>query len=392
MDLKILASHPVHYHVPFFRALVNRGIEIDVRYYHQGTAGRAALDRDFGIAIEWDLDLLSGYSSHICLEGVANYSLSEQIRILPCVLAWALRERDVPLLLVGWATEVVWLTWLLRVLGHLPVMVFSETTPQSFGRRPKPPWQVKLLRKLLQHSHALLYIGQRNRLFYEQMGVAAERLFFTPYSIDNDRFITETDLIRSQKRELKLAYGLNPDLPVFLFCGKLIPKKRPLELLDGYLQAGLQDQVQLVYVGEGSLRTEIESRIAKVGINNVHLLGFLNQSQIPLAYLLADVFCLLSDSDETWGLVVNEALVCGLPVIVSDAAGCGPDLVSNENGWGVPLDDMNQLIKTLQEVYDRQADWPQMGAVGRQKVAIYDHRTMVTGVCDALKFIELSSR
>ena len=119
MDLKILATHPVQYHAPFFLTLVEKGIEIDVRYYHQGMAGRAALDRGFGIEIEWDLDLLGGYSNTICSHGRADYSLAEQLRVLPCMLGWSLQNREVPLLLVGWSTEISWLIWMVRVLRRL---------------------------------------------------------------------------------------------------------------------------------------------------------------------------------------------------------------------------------------------------------------------------------
>lgn len=390
MDLKIFASHPVQYHVPFYRALNDSGLEIDVRYYHQGTAGRLALDHDFGIQIEWDLDLLSGYPNQIYLGESANYSSAEQIRVLLRLLPWALRDRDVPLLLMGWFAEGAWMAWLLRIVGRLPMIVFSETTSQSFAGRPKPPWRTKLLAWLLQHTQSVLYIGQRNRTFYENMGVKAERLSLTPYSIDSARFIAEAERAGPEKGNLRQAYGLDPDLPTFLFCGKLIPKKRVLELLGAYLLAGLQDQAQLLYVGEGVLRGEIEKRVSEAGARHVHLLGFFNQSKMPLAYLLGDLLCLLSDADETWGLVVNEALVCGLPVIISAAVGCGPDLVTNENGWVVALDDTKQLAETLREAYTRRDDWTEMGMVGKKKVTAHSFPSMVAGVRAALQIIKSS--
>jgi glycosyltransferase involved in cell wall biosynthesis len=311
------------------------------------------------------------------------------MRLMPHFLAWVLRDRSVPLLLMGWFAELAWLAWFLRIVCRSPVMVLSETTPQSFANLPKPPWRVRLLRWLLQRSQSVLFISQRNRLFYEQMGVASDRLFFAPYSIDNDRFLAEIERMRPQQRDLRQFYSLDPDLPVFLFCGKLIPKKRPLELLEAYLQAGLKEKAQLVYVGEGRLRSEIEHRAAEAEAKHVHLLGFFNQSQMPLAYLLGDLFCLLSGPDETFGLVVNEALVGGLPVIVSDAVGCGPNLIGRENGWVLPLDDMKQLIETLREAYNQRDTWSRMGIAGKQRVAIHNFTTMATGVHQALEFISL---
>ena len=386
--LKIFSSHPVQYHVPFFRALQDAGITIDVGYYHQGSAGRATLDRDFGIPIQWDLDLLGGYAWQIFHPGIASYSLREQLHLLPKLLGWALCDDGMPLLLMGWFAEIVWLAWLLRVLLRRPVLMLSETTPLSFAFHPKPAWRVGLLRFLLRRTNIVLFTGQRNRQFYESMGVKAQNLFFTPYSIDNARFTNKAGRLASQKAELRRAQGLDPDLPVFLFCGKLIPKKRPLELLDAYLAAGLRDKAQLLYVGDGFLHTEIEQRAAQAGAGHVCVTGFFNQTRMPEAYVLGDLLCLLSGPDETWGLVVNEALACGLPVIVSDAVGCGPDLVSPANGWVVPLDDQPSLISALAAAYEQREHWAQMGQTGMQVVATYQFTTMAQGVCDALYHIQ----
>lgn len=226
MNLKIFASHPVQYHVPFYRALLDAALDIDVLFYHRGTAGRIALDQEFGIPIEWDVDLLSGYPYCICLDKQATYSLLEQLRILPYLIKWAFGKRKTPLLLMGWSSELAWLTWLLRVLTRAPIMILSETTPQSFADRPKPRWRVSLLNWLILRTQAVLYIGQRNRLFYESIGVPGQKLFNTPYSVDNARFSAVIESNRPRKSELRRSYGLDPDLPVFLFCGKLIPERK----------------------------------------------------------------------------------------------------------------------------------------------------------------------
>lgn len=388
MRLKIFASHPVQYHVPFYRALLDAGADVDVMFYHRGTAGQRALDEEFGISIEWDLDLLSGYPYHIGLDGRATYSLAEQLRLVPGLAKRVLGARHVPLLLMGWSSELAWLTWLLRVVTRSPIIILSETTPQSFSLRPKPFWRVQLLHWLILRTQAVLFIGQRNRQFYETIGVPAQKLFYTPYSVDNARFAEAIESNRPRTRELRQSYGLDPELPVFLFCGKLIPKKRPLELLGAFLQAGLQDQAQLVYVGEGQLRPEIEARASAAEASHVHCLGFFNQSQMPLAYLLGDLFCLLSGPDETWGLVVNEAAVCGVPMILSDAVGCGPDLLDERNGWVVPLDDPDRLAATLVEAYNRRDEWPIMGSASKQRVSSHTYDEMTAGVLLALRHLE----
>jgi glycosyltransferase involved in cell wall biosynthesis len=386
-DLKIFATHPVQYLVPFYRELIEAGLEIEVGYYHQGTAGRVGRDAEFGIDIEWDIDLLTGYRYHIFLSQMATYTVSEQIKLAPKFLRWASRGRQTPLLLIGWSLEIVWLVWLLRNSCRAPVMLLSETTPLSFAASPKPRWRRALLSWLLRNTSACLFIGTRNRDFYSTMQVPDERLFFVPYSIDNARFSREALKCMPRRQELCQQYGLDPGLPAFLSCGKLIPKKRPLQLFEAYMAAGLKDRAQLLYVGEGMLRPEIECRIQNAGARHVHLIGFFNQTQMPLAYVLGEILCLISDPTETWGLVVNEALACGRPVIVSETVGCAPDLVGEENGWVVPLDDLDMLVKTLLNAYERREEWPRIGQRGREKVAEHKFSAMAAGVRSALACI-----
>jgi glycosyltransferase involved in cell wall biosynthesis len=384
-DLKILASHPVQYHAPFFRGIIAAGLDIEVGYYHQGTAGRVAHDAEFGLDIEWDVDLLRGYPYRIFAGGLANYQRTEQIRIGPKLLSWALQNQKTPLLLVGWFVEAIWLIWLVRNLRQAPTIVMSETTPLSFAATPRPAWRVSLLRWLWQHTASGLFIGCRNRTFLRQMGIPGDRLFHAPYSIDNADFATEVNQMLPRRPELCYQYDLAPDKPVFLFCGKLIPKKRPLQLLEAFLAAGLADQAQLLYVGAGQLRPKLEQRIQAMGLKHVHLIGFLNQSQMPLAYVLGELLCLISGPTETWGIVINEALACGRPVIVSDTVGCTPDLVDRENGWVTPLDNPDKLAQTLIQAFNRRTEWTKMGAMGQKKVAGHTFGAMVSGLKSALK-------
>jgi glycosyltransferase involved in cell wall biosynthesis len=169
-----------------------------------------------------------------------------------------------------------------------------------------------------------------------------------------------------------------------VFVGKLIDRKRPLELLDAYARAGLAGRAQLLYVGDGALREPLEARAREANLRGVRVLGFLNQTRIPLAYALGDVLCLLSDARETWGLVVNEALACGRPVIVSAAVGCADDLVDAENGWVVPLDDPVALAATLRAALAARDAWPEMGRRGRRRVAAHTYEAMAAGLETAI--------
>lgn len=386
-NLRILASHPVQYHVPFYRTLAEGGVSIEVCYYHAGAAGRVGHDLEFGLDIQWDIDLLGGYPYRTLIKGTAEYTLAEQFRYIFRLAAWVLKERT-PILLMGWFIESVWLVWALALLLRIPALVLSETTPQSYAAGPKPKSRTRLLSRLLTRTQAGLYVGTKNRYFLSSMGVPENRLFPVPYSVDNARFSSEAERLLPQRSVLCARYGLDAEMPVFLFCGKLIPKKRPLDLLEAYQAAGLSDKAQLIFVGDGLLRPQLEDRVRKLGLKHVHVLGFFNQSQMPLAYVLGEILCLVSDATETWGLVVNEALACGRPVIVSDTLGCAPDLVDEENGWVVPLDDREKLTRTLGLAFANYPNWVNMGNAGRARVAGNTFASMADGVALALRTIQ----
>jgi glycosyltransferase involved in cell wall biosynthesis len=386
LDLKIFTSHPVHYHVPFFKAIAAHGVNLEVGYYHQGTAAKTALDAEFGIHIQWDVDLLSGYQHRTFLPCEANYSFKEQISIMRQVLHWGQQTPKVPLLLVGWGMHLFWLVWFLRQLRGLPTMVLAETNLQSYALSTRPKWLETVLKRLLRGSKTCFYIGSQSKAFYQAMGVTEAQLRPALYSVDNAFFAQQKAELMPQRAALCAQYGLDPNLPTFVFSGKLIEKKRPLELLRGYLEAGLADKAQLIFVGEGALRPQLEAAIAEAGAKHVHLLGFLNTTQMPLAYVLGQCLCLLSEPSETWGLVVNEAMASGCPVLVSQTVGSAIDLVGNagENGWVVPLDDHATLVSALRLAYGNAPRWLQMGEISKQKVADHTFEAMAQSVARTL--------
>ena len=214
-DLKILASHPVQYHVPFIREMVARGLDVEVTYYHQGTAGRMGHDAEFGLDFEWDLDLLGGYRHNILQSSSATYTWSEQTRVAQRLVPWVLRDQS-PVLLMGWFSEITWLVWLLGVIQHVPILVLSETTPLSFRASYKPRWRVRLLSWLLRRSAACLYIGTRNRTFLSGMGVDKERLFHCPYSVDNSFFTSRPP--GSCRSARKIVFNTGWTHPCRRFC------------------------------------------------------------------------------------------------------------------------------------------------------------------------------
>ncbi|MCA1664543.1 MAG: glycosyltransferase family 4 protein, partial [Myxococcales bacterium] len=213
-----------------------------------------------------------------------------------------------------------------------PLMVRGDSTLLMGAGLAKRAAKAVTHRLLIPRFDAYLVVGQRAREYYEAYGARADRMEFCPHAVDNQRFATAADEARRDRAGLRRRWQLDPKAVVFLFAGKLVAAKRPFDLVDAVKIARRRGaNVQALVVGDGPLGAALDEQI---GDAPVRCTGFLNQSRIPEAYAAADVVVLPSESMETWGLVVNEAMACGLPALVSDRVGCAPDLVVNgETGF-----------------------------------------------------------
>lgn len=217
------------------------------------------------------------------------------------------------------------------------------------------PWHRLLLKEIplrwLCRNTIALYIGSNNNCYFRRYGVPLQRLFSAPYSVDNQFFGGQAQEYQLKRAELRRQFGLAEAVPVILFCGKLIPKKDPFTLLHAFQMLRRDCAATLLFAGDGPLRRSIEDTIKRETIPDVRIAGFLNQSEIAQAYAVADLLVLPSIYQETWGLVVNEAMNFGLPIVVSDRVGCAVDLVKpGVNGYIVPACNVSDLTEAIQRL------------------------------------------
>jgi glycosyltransferase involved in cell wall biosynthesis len=196
---------------------------------------------------------------------------------------------------------------------------------------------------------AALYVGQRSRLYWEHYGFPNGRLFFAPHCVDNDWF--EARGTKQAGLELRRKHSIADDAHVMLFAGKLIDFKRPLDVVEAAAYSAAQGmRVTVLVAGAGPLEDAMKRRATEAAVDLV-MLGFCNQTQMPAAYAAADALVVASNAEETWGLVANEALACGTPIIVSDACGCSEDLCSDpEAGQSFPVGEHLALAHRFAEV------------------------------------------
>jgi glycosyltransferase involved in cell wall biosynthesis len=192
--------------------------------------------------------------------------------------------------------------------------------------------------------------------------------------------------LRLQRAELRRGWSIPSEATSFLFCGKLVPKKHPLDFLSA-VQRAVAAGVPLhaLVVGDGELLANARAMAEQMRLP-VTFAGFLNQTEIVRAYVAADCLVLPSDAGETWGLVVNEAMACGLPAIVSDMVGCGPDLViPMKTGASFPVGDVDALARCLIQLGPDRSRLRAMGAAAQERVlAHYTVERAVDGTLAAL--------
>ena len=188
---------------------------------------------------------------------------------------------------------------------------------------------------------------------------------------------------------MRAAWKIPAEGTVAFFCAKLQRWKGPLDLLESFARANVQNSF-LVFAGDGPERNVLERRAAELGLaDRVRFLGFLNQSQLPSAYCAADVFVLPS-LFEPFGLVVNEAMLCGLPVAVSDRVGARFDLVRpDENGYIFPAGDVDALAAVLREILADEEKRSRMSIAARRRMETWSPREYAEHVVLALDQVAL---
>lgn len=371
--LAILTTHPIQYQAPLWQAMVRDGrIEPMVFFERDLGVKGAAYDPEFGKEIRWDIPLLEGYN-HVFLAG-------------PFHLAKLIFLGGFDALLVhGWNSPLTWFAIFTAKLRGVRVFMRAESPWKQEVLKPKWKRAVKhaLLRPLFALIKAFLCIGEENHRFYLAYGVPARKLFAVPYAVDNGRFMARADDLLSKKGEIRGNLGIAGSAFTVLFVGKFIPKKRPMDLLKAYALAGIPEKA-LILVGEGEFKYILQEYAGEKSLPNVIFPGFKNQTELPEYYAAADVFVLPSGEGETWGLVVNEAMCFGLPVILSDMVGSSADLVRpGENGFTIPLGDIGALARAMETI--AQGDAEGFRAASRRIVGQYSYARDIDGIVAALE-------
>jgi glycosyltransferase involved in cell wall biosynthesis len=313
----------------------------------------------FGVEFEWDVDLLSGYE-HTFLENEAREPAASEGHFFGCdtpgLYDHISADRFDAFIVNGWYLKSFWqAVWACRREG-VPVLTRGDSQLPAHSGTLKAVVKKGVYPVLLRAFDGFLSVGKRFDEYLLHYGIPKERIYRAPHCVANEWFRKRARAAQEngQVRTLQRKFG-GENTHILLFVGKLIPKKRPQDFVRGVhalQQAGVS--VTGVCVGAGPQEEELKELSESLSAN-VHFPGFKNQSELPAYYALADALLLPSEGGETWGLVVNEAMACGTPAIISDEVGCGPDLIlEGETGYRFPMGDVEALRDAVRRLIERQ--------------------------------------
>ncbi len=368
--LVVLTELIAPYRIPVFNALAQRPeVELHVIFLSRTDASMRQW-RVYDEEIHFSYEVLPCWRSRV---GKYNVLLNRG-------LAHALRKASPDVIVCGGYSYVAsWqaLRWAKR--NHVPFLLWSESNSHDSRNRHAV---VELLKtRFVDSCDGFVVPGKSAREYLVKFGVPPARIFIAPNAVDGEFFSHARAAAGREQMRLRAQLAL-PDR-YFLFVGRLVRAKGVLDLLEAYalLPPALREQFGLVFAGEGQMRAELESRAREIHPGTVHFAGFVHRDELPAYYALAECFVFPTHTDP-WGLVVNEAMACGLPVICSSVAGCAADLVK-ANGRLVSTGDVGGLAAAMHELAVDPALREQMARASQELIRAYSPETCAAGFAEA---------
>lgn len=360
---------------------INAQPEIDLTvFFLSGQSTETYYDPGFGTKIMWDVPLTDGYTHEFLPSRTASgefsilnpkvsiSSVKQALERTPWDAVWIHGYNNLALLYI-----IVFCR-----LRKLPLFFRGESNLTS---TPSGFFKDLFIRQLIKGAQALLWVSSDNKRYYEHFGAKKSQLFFAPYAVDNHFFQLH-------------ATPTNDGDPIgkcsILFASKFIPRKHAPLLVKAFaeLDPNVRQQAELNLIGDGEDKREIQAIIKNHGLGDqVKLLGFKNQTELPEYMAACDVFVLPSER-EPFGLVINEVMNFAKAIITTNEVGAARDLVTNgDNGWVIPAGDSTALNIALSEAILDPERLTEMGKRSLSKINKWSYQEDIQGLLAALEAI-----
>jgi len=294
----------------------------------------------------------------------------------------ALRKASPDIILCGGYNYLAsWQALLWAGRNRVPFLLWAESNAKDLRRKS---WFVESLKsRFLSKCDAFVVPGKASLEYLESFGISAKKIFTAPNAVDNDFFSQMSIKVCNNSAKLRQDFGLPARF--FLFVGRMVAEKGVFDLLHAYrkLDPDLRCEFGLIFVGDGAARSELSKLAHDVTPGCVRFPGFVQRENLTTYYALAEALVFPTHA-EVWGLVVNEAMASGLPVICTEVTGCAADLV--EEGWNgrvVPPRDVGRLSQALEDLARNPEATRAMGENSRKRILLYSPRACAEGIADA---------
>ena len=392
--LAYLVSHPIQYQAPLLRRIAREpGLDLTVLFGSDFSA-RGYQDPGFGVKVAWDTPLLEGYRSRVLPALRDNGTVTSTTPLSRAILPALIDASGNPAFDALWVHGYASLNALRGIAAAntlgIPVLLRAESWS---GDRPRSPLKLAAKRAFFRYLRpqisATLPIGSRNAAYWRESLGSGIPQFRVPYAVDNAFFAQKAAEAHDHLPTLRAELHLEPNRPVILFASKLQTRKHADHLLHAVRLLENQSHLRpyLLLIGDGEERKHLEDLTHALDLtSSVRFLGFRNQSQLPSFFALADVFVLPS-RHEPWGLIVNEAMASGCPVIASFDVGAAPDLITgNVTGFTFPFGDIPALALALHQTLADPATAPRLGHAAAARISTWDFEADIHGLRQALAF------
>jgi glycosyltransferase involved in cell wall biosynthesis len=370
--LVILTEIIAPYRIPVFNALAARDeVDLHVIFLAETDPGLRKWEvyRD---EIRFSYQVLRSYRRRV---GRFNLLLTRGVSA-------ALQARNPDIILSGgYNYPAMWQAQRWARRRGIPFLLWSESNTRDARRNL---WGVEAAkRKFIHDCQSYVVPGLSAAAYLRTFGVAQERIFIAPNAVDVERFSNGAEQAR-QDPGLRQRLGL--PRRYLLYVGRFVRSKGVFDLLTAYatLPEGIRQDVGLVLAGDGEEFEELRRRSREIHPGAVVFPGFLQRNELPAFYALAEALVFPTHSDP-WGLVVNEAIACGLPVIVSEVAGCAADVVRDgKNGYVVGASDPQALSQAMIEMLKAPELQTQMGHHSLEMSSRFTPKTWAAGLVRAV--------
>jgi len=341
--IAFLVSHPTQFEVPFYKYQCSlhlsgdSDIIFDV-FFLKTSSVKDLFDPEIGGPPGWDFNDKEGYRHY----EVPCRKLDRFKYFWKKLVA---EEYDI-IIINGYFKNDIWFHIFQAKVKKIPIVLRLDSILLSQKNKWKKIVKKILLPRFFCFFDAFLAVGSLSRQTLVYYGVPEKKIFLFPYAVDNDRFSMESGQARENKLHLRELYGLPREAVVFIAVIKFVAREGVFDLLKAFaVLKRIEPKVVLLLVGDGPQRQAVREMIEKEKLTNVIQVGYQPYSQLPILYGISDAF-IHPPHEECWGVSVNEAMACGLPVILSNMVGSGADLLDG-NGFKYTAGAVEELVSHI---------------------------------------------